>query len=138
MASDLISVNTKLDIQKIRADFPILGEQVNGRELVYFDNAATTQKPVPVLDALSGYYRHTNANIHRGIHFLAEKATAAFESSRTRIGTFLNAASTDEVIFTYGTTDGINLVAQTYGRKFLNEGDEIIISTMEHHSNIVP
>jgi cysteine desulfurase/selenocysteine lyase len=127
-----------LDINKIRQDFPILDEKVNGRDLVYFDNAATTQKPFVVLEALANYYGHYNANIHRGIHFLAEKATSAFEDSRTTIQKFLNAAHKEEIIFTYGTTDGINLVAQTYGRKFLKEGDEIIISTLEHHSNIVP
>ncbi|GLU56774.1 cysteine desulfurase [Dyadobacter frigoris] len=126
------------DIASIRNDFPILNEIVNGKQLVYFDNAATTQKPRIVLDALSGYYEHYNANIHRGIHHLAEKATAAFEESRRRLQKFINAELSEEVIFTYGTTDSINLVAQTYGRKFLKEGDEIIISTMEHHSNIVP
>jgi len=105
---------------------------------VYFDNAATTQKPRIVLDALSGYYEHYNANIHRGIHHLAEKATGAFEDTRRRMQKFINASLSEEVIFTYGTTDSINLVAQSYGRKFLKEGDEIIISTMEHHSNIVP
>lgn len=127
-----------LDIQKIRADFPILDEKINGKDLVYFDNAATTQKPLPVLEALTNYYGHYNANIHRGIHHLAEKATSAFEASRKTIQKFLNAKYTEEIIFTYGTTDGINLVAQTYGRQFLKAGDEIIISTMEHHSNIVP
>ena len=126
------------DIASIRNDFPILNEIVNGKQLVYFDNAATTQKPRIVLDALSGYYEHYNANIHRGIHHLAEKATAAFEDSRKRLQAFINAPSAEQVIFTYGTTDSINLVAQTYGRKFLKKGDEIIISTMEHHSNIVP
>ncbi|MFN8347178.1 MAG: cysteine desulfurase [Spirosomataceae bacterium] len=127
-----------IDILKVRADFPILEETVNGKPLVYFDNAATTQKPLPVLEALSNYYGRYNANIHRGIHFLAEKATSAFEASRLKIQEFLNAARVEEIIFTYGTTDGINLVAQSYGRHFLKEGDEIIISTMEHHSNIVP
>lgn len=127
-----------IDIQKIRQDFPILDEVVNGKPLVYFDNAATTQKPLPVLEALTNYYGHYNANIHRGIHFLAEKATSAFEASRHKIQTFLNARQAEEIIFTYGTTDGINLVVQTYGRRFLKEGDEIIISTLEHHSNIVP
>ncbi|WP_439584219.1 SufS family cysteine desulfurase [Dyadobacter bucti] len=131
-------MNNALDIDSIRNDFPILNEIVNGKQLVYFDNAATTQKPRLVLDALSGYYEHYNANIHRGIHHLAEKATSAFELSRRRLQAFLNATLAEEVIFTYGTTDGINLVAQTYGRKFLKEGDEIIITTMEHHSNIVP
>lgn len=127
-----------LNIASIRNDFPILNEVVNGKPLVYFDNAATTQKPRLVLDALSGYYEHYNANIHRGIHHLAEKATSAFEQSRKRLQAFLNAAHSEEIIFTYGTTDGINLVASAYGRKFLTEGDEVIISTMEHHSNIVP
>lgn len=126
------------DIASIRNDFPILNEVIGGKQLVYFDNAATTQKPRIVLDALSGYYEHYNANIHRGIHHLAEKATAAFEDSRRRVQKFINAPLAEQVIFTYGTTDSINLVAQTYGRKFLKEGDEIIISTMEHHSNIVP
>jgi cysteine desulfurase/selenocysteine lyase len=131
-------MNNFPDIASIRNDFPILNEIINGKQLVYFDNAATTQKPRIVLDALSGYYEHYNANIHRGIHHLAEKATAAFEDSRRRLQKFINAELSEEVIFTYGTTDSINLVAQTYGRKFLKEGDEIIISTMEHHSNIVP
>ena len=134
----LLDTKIQLDTAKIRADFPILNEVINGKPLVYFDNAATTQKPRSVLDALMGYYEHSNANIHRGIHFLAEKATAEFEASRRRIQTFLNARKADEIIFTYGTTDSINLVAQTYGRAFLTKGDEIIISTMEHHSNIVP
>lgn len=132
------TIQTELDIEAIRSDFPILNEVVNGKQLVYFDNAATTQKPRAVLDALSGYYEHYNANIHRGIHHLAEKATSAFEASRRRIQEYINARQHEEIIFTYGTTDGINLVAQTYGRAFLKEGDEIIISTMEHHSNIVP
>lgn len=127
-----------LNIEAIRRDFPILDQVVNGRQLVYFDNAATTQKPLPVLNALARYYEGYNANIHRGIHTLAEKATSAFEASRRAIQQFLNAAYLEEIIFTYGTTDGINLVAQTYGRRFLKEGDEIIITTMEHHSNIVP
>ncbi|WP_247231780.1 cysteine desulfurase [Telluribacter sp. SYSU D00476] len=132
------TIQTDLNIEAIRSDFPILSEVVNGKPLVYFDNAATTQKPRAVLDALNGYYEHYNANIHRGIHHLAEKATSAFEASRRRIQEYINARQHEEIIFTYGTTDGINLVAQTYGRAFLKEGDEIIISTMEHHSNIVP
>ncbi|PWJ58498.1 cysteine desulfurase/selenocysteine lyase [Dyadobacter jejuensis] len=127
-----------LDITAVRNDFPILNEVVNGKPLVYLDNAATTQKPKQVLDALAGYYGHYNANIHRGIHHLAEKATAAFEDSRKAMQQFVNASSSDEIIFTYGTTDSINLVAQTFGRSFLGKGDEIIISTLEHHSNIVP
>lgn len=131
-------MSNNFNIESIRKDFPILNELVNGKKLVYLDNAATTQKPQIVIDALSGYYEHYNANIHRGIHHLAETATAAFEDTRRSMQRFLNAPSAEQVIFTYGTTDGINLVAQTYGRKFLHEGDEIIISTMEHHSNIVP
>lgn len=124
--------------EKIRLEFPILHQHVQGHPLVYLDNAATTQKPQVVIDALSEYYQGYNANIHRGIHFLAEKATAAFEETRKSIAHFINAPETAEVIFTYGTTDGINLVAQTYGKAFLKEGDEILISTLEHHSNIVP
>jgi cysteine desulfurase/selenocysteine lyase len=127
-----------LDIQKIRADFPVLDQLVNGRPLVYFDNAATTQKPRAVLDALVHYYEHDNANIHRGIHALAERATANFEATRRAVQSFMNARETEEIIFTYGTTDGINLIARTYGQTYLGEGDEIIISTLEHHSNIVP
>lgn len=126
------------DVNKVRSDFPILNTEISGKKLVYFDNAATTQKPKVVVDALTAYYEQYNANIHRGIHHLAEKATAAFEETRKTVREFLNASSTEEIIFTYGTTDGINLVVDTYGRKFLNEGDEIIISTLEHHSNIVP
>lgn len=128
----------KLDINKIRADFPILHQKINGKDLVYFDNAATTQKPKVVLDALSEYYGEYNANIHRGIHHLAEKATAAYENTRKTICKFINAESIEEIIFTYGTTDSINLVAQSYGRTFIGKGDEIIITTLEHHSNIVP
>lgn len=126
------------DIQKIRADFPILDVQVQGNQLVYFDNAATTQKPQVVIDVLSAYYAGYNANIHRGIHHLAETATEAYEETRKTIQQFLNAKEPEEIIFTYGTTDGLNLVANTFGRAFIKEGDEIIISAMEHHSNIVP
>ncbi|UBM59161.1 cysteine desulfurase [Marinilongibacter aquaticus] len=125
-------------VEQIRKDFPILEQKINGKPLIYFDNAATTQKPKQVIDALTDYYSGYNANIHRGIHHLAEKATSAFEETRKAIARFLNAESSDEIVFTYGTTDGINLVANTYGEAFLSEGDEIIISTMEHHSNIVP
>lgn len=130
--------NDLLNTTMIREDFPILNEVINGKPLVYFDNAATTQKPRSVITALSGYYEHTNANIHRGIHHLAEKATAEFEATRKALQAFMNSSLPEEIIFTYGTTDGINLIAQTYGRAFLKAGDEIIISTMEHHSNIVP
>jgi cysteine desulfurase / selenocysteine lyase len=132
------SVLAPIDTLRVRQDFPILNQMVNGKPLVYFDNAATNQKPIPVLNALAHYYEHDNANIHRGIHTLAERATHDFEASRQKIQGFLNAQHLEEIIFTYGTTDGINLVAQSYGRAFLKAGDEIIISTLEHHSNIVP
>lgn len=127
-----------IDTQKIRADFPVLDQTINGKQLVYFDNAATTQKPSAVIDALLHYYQTDNANIHRGIHTLAERATRDFEATREAVRAFLGAASTEEIIFTSGTTQGINLVASTFGRKFIGEGDEIIISGLEHHSNIVP
>ncbi|MEM9389708.1 MAG: cysteine desulfurase [Bacteroidota bacterium] len=127
-----------LEIAKIREQFPVLHQNVNGRPLAYFDNAATSQKPKRVIDALSGYYSSYNANIHRGIHTLAEKATKAYEQTRFTVQQFIGAAEVEEVIFTKGTTEGINLVAATYGRKFIKKGDEIIISGLEHHSNIVP
>jgi cysteine desulfurase/selenocysteine lyase len=127
-----------LDIQAIREQFPILHQEVNGHPLVYFDNAATTQKPKVVIDAITDYYSGYNANIHRGIHTLAEKATKAFEDTRIIVQKFINAAEPEEIIFTKGTTDGINLVASSYGRTFLKEGDEVIVSHMEHHSNTVP
>lgn len=129
---------SNLDIKTIRGQFPVLDQKINGKPLVYFDNAATSQKPKQVINALIDYYQGYNANIHRGIHTLAERATSAFEETRAAIARFINAPSSDEVIFTYGTTDSINLVAQTFGRSSIGKGDEIIISTMEHHSNIVP
>lgn len=122
----------------VRVDFPILHQQVNGKPLVYFDNAATAQKPKSVIQALTHYYETENANIHRGAHYLAAKATQDYEDTREAVRQFLNAASTDEIIFTRGVTEAVNLVAQTYGRQNLRAGDEVIISTMEHHSNIVP
>ncbi|PIQ48993.1 MAG: cysteine desulfurase CsdA [Cytophagales bacterium CG12_big_fil_rev_8_21_14_0_65_40_12] len=128
----------KLDIQKIREEFPILHQQVNGKPLVYFDNAATNQKPQRVIDALVHYYQHDNANINRGVHTLAERATAAYENTRKSVQKFINANEVEEVIFTKGTSESINLVASSWGRKFLNQGDEVLISAMEHHSNIVP
>jgi cysteine desulfurase/selenocysteine lyase len=128
----------ELNINEIRSQFPILHQEIKGKKLVYFDNAATTQKPRVVIDALQSYYEGYNANIHRGIHYLAEKATAAFEETRKSVQNFLNAKYSEEIIFTYGTTDSINLVANTFGKKFIEKGDEIIISTLEHHSNIVP
>lgn len=131
-------VKSGLDIQKIREEFPILHQEVNGKPLIYFDNAATNQKPKRVIDALTYHYEHDNANIHRGIHTLAERSTAAFEETRKIVAEFIGANETEEIIFTKGTTESINLVASSFGRKFLNEGDEVVISAMEHHSNIVP
>ena len=126
------------DIAKIREEFPILHQKVNGKNLIYFDNAATNQKPKRVIEALVKYYEGFNANIHRGIHTLAEKATRAFEDTRLEAQKFINAKEAEEIIFTRGVTESINLVAASYGRAFLNPGDEIIISGLEHHSNIVP
>jgi cysteine desulfurase / selenocysteine lyase len=132
------TIQNEFDVYSIRKHFPILEREVKNKPLVYFDNAATTQKPKVVIDALVEYYSRFNANIHRGIHSLAEEATAAFEATRDTAKQFINAAAREEIIFTGGTTEGINLVAQTWGRQNINKGDEIIISTMEHHSNIVP
>jgi cysteine desulfurase / selenocysteine lyase len=126
------------DWSAIRADFPILDQQVHGQPLIYFDNAATTQKPRAVLDALRYYYEHDNANVHRGIHELSNRATAAFEAARTRAAKFINARTAEEIIFTRGTTEGINLVAQSWGSKNVKAGDKILLTEMEHHSNIVP
>lgn len=125
------------DIQKIRADFPILGRQVYGKPLVYLDNGATTQKPQQVVEAMTEEYYDVNANVHRGVHFLSQKATELHEQARETVRAFLNARSTAEIIFTRGTTESINLVASTFGDAFLKEGDEVIVSEMEHHSNIV-
>lgn len=127
-----------LDVGKVRQDFPILKEKVRGKPLVYLDNAATSQKPKVVIDAMARYYLTENSNIHRGIHFLSEQATRAYEDARLKVKRFLNASDTGEIIFVRGTTEGINLVAQSYGRTFIKAGDEIIVSAMEHHSNIVP
>jgi len=127
-----------IDIEKIRTQFPVLDQKVNGKPLIYFDNAATNQKPQRVIDALVNYYQSYNANIHRGIHTLAEKATKAYEDTRHSMQKFINAKHVEEIIFTRGVTESINLVASSYGRAFLKEGDEIIISGLEHHSNIVP
>ncbi|MDA3862006.1 MAG: cysteine desulfurase [Melioribacteraceae bacterium] len=129
----------KFDVNEIRKDFPILAREVNGKPLVYFDNAATTQKPNIVIDSMTHYYRYENANIHRGLHFLSEVATEQYENARIKVKEFVNAMSVSEIILTKGTTDGINLLANTMCRAdMLNEGDEIIISHMEHHANIVP
>lgn len=129
---------SSLDRKRLRKDFPALQQKVYGKPLVYLDNAATTQKPERVIDAVTRYYRTENANIHRGIYFLSEQATHAYESVRTKVQRFIHAPSDQEIIFVRGTTEGINLVAQSYVRTFLKPGDEILISTMEHHSNIVP
>ena len=126
------------DWSRLRADFPILDQQVHGQPLIYFDNAATTQKPRPVIDALRQYYEHDNANVHRGIHELSNRATAAFEAARARAAHFIHARSADEIIFTRGTTESINLVAHAWGSKHLKPGDRILLTEMEHHSNIVP
>lgn len=130
--------STRFDVDEVRRDFPILKEKVYGKPLVYLDNAATSQKPQLVIETLQKYYSLENANIHRGIHFLSERATQAYEDDRAKVRGFLNAAESREIIFVRGTTEGINLVAQSYGRKFIGEEDEIILSAMEHHSNIVP
>ena len=127
-----------MDIEQIRADFPVLHQEVNGKPLVYLDNGATTQKPQVVIDAIANYYRTTNSNVHRGAHTLSDQATQMFEDARTTMQKFLNAAKSEEIIWTRGTTESINLVAQTWVRSNVKAGDEIIISGMEHHSNIVP
>jgi cysteine desulfurase/selenocysteine lyase len=127
-----------IQVNAIRSLFPILHQEVNGHPLIYFDNAATTQKPVAVLDAIRQYYEKDNSNIHRGAHTLADRATRQYEETRESVRTLLNAREAAEVIFTKGTTESINLVAKTFGSKFIQKGDEILISTLEHHSNIVP
>ncbi|TYR34783.1 cysteine desulfurase [Sphingobacterium phlebotomi] len=126
------------DIEKIRTDFPILGREVNGRPLVYFDNGATTQKPKQVIDAITRYYADMNSNVHRGVHYLSQISTDAFEVTRRKVQAFIHAKHEHEIIITKGTTEAINIVASCYGRPFIDAGDEIIISAMEHHSNIVP
>ena len=127
----------KFLIDKIRSQFPILSQKIHGQTLIYFDNAATSQKPISVVDRISSYYKNENSNIHRGVHYLSQKATDEYEQSRNKIASYLNANHSSEIIFTKGTTDGINLVASSFG-ELLKQGDEIIISAMEHHSNIVP
>lgn len=136
--ASVLHSETVFNVHKIREDFPILKQRVHGKPLVYLDNAATSQKPQVVIDAITRYYSFENSNIHRGVHYLSSQATVAYENTRTIIKDFLNAASEKEILFVRGTTEGINLVAQSYGRTFFKEGDEIIISAMEHHSNIVP
>src|SRR5687767_7995215 len=127
-----------LDMDRIRADFPILDIRPRGKPLVYLDSAATSQKPRQVIDALRRYYEEENGNIHRGVHYLSELATARYDETREAARRFIKAASSNEVVFTRNTTEGINLVASSFGQAFIRPGDEIIISLMEHHSNIVP
>ena len=127
-----------VDWKAIREDFPILHEKAHGQPLIYFDSAATSQKPRKVLEALQNYYEHNNANVHRGLHELSSRATEAYERSRRRVAEYLGAASPEEIVFTRGTTESINLVAQAWGGKFLREGDVILLTEMEHHSNLVP
>ena len=126
------------DINKIRADFPILSRKVNGNQLIYLDNGSTAQKPKVVIDAIENYYSNQNANIHRGVHTLSQEITVAYENARITVQKHLNAKHPYEIIFTKGTTDSINLVASSFGKKYISEGDEILISAMEHHSNILP
>ena len=133
-----LTLKDQLDLTAIRKQFPVLYQSVNGNSLIYFDNAATTQKPLAVISEISRYYTEDNANIHRGIHTLAERATAAYENTRKSIAQFINANESEEIIFTKGTTDSINLVAHSLGGSLLKPGDEVLISCMEHHSNIVP
>ena len=129
---------TAFEVEKYRKDFPVLREKVHGKPLVYLDNAATTQKPQQVIDALNRFYSKENANIHRGVYYLSEQATDAYEIARAKVSRFLHAAFPQEIVFVRGATEGINLVAQSYGHAFVREGDEIVVSAMEHHSNIVP
>ena len=133
-----VTATPALDVERLRKDFPILAQRVRGKPLVYLDNAATSQKPRTVIDAVSRFYAAENANIHRGVHFLSERATAAYDRVRERVARFINAASPAEIVFTRGTTEGINLVAQSWARPRLKPGDEILITVLEHHSNIVP
>src|SRR5881392_2212178 len=127
------STKKKIDWHDVRDDFPILNQNVHGQPLIYFDNAATTQKPRAVLEALRHYYERDNANVHRGIHELSNRATAAFEAARTRAAKFINARSAEEIVFTRGTTEGINLVAMAWGAKHIKAGDKILLTEMEHH-----
>ena len=131
-------MNPVYDVQRIRADFPILQQQINGRPLAYLDNGASTQRPQAVLDAVNYYETHLHSNVHRGVHTLSQLSTDAFEAARERVRRYINAASTHEIVFVRGTTEAINLVAQSWGRSTLQPGDEIVISALEHHANIVP
>jgi cysteine desulfurase/selenocysteine lyase len=135
---DTIAASQKLDIEKVRKDFPILQTMVYGHPLVYLDNAATTQKPWAVIKAIEHYYTTTNSNVHRGVHYLSQRATEAYEEPRLKVAKFIGARHTHEIIYTRGTTDSINMVANCFARQYLKEGDSILVSGMEHHSNIVP
>ena len=137
-AATAAKARTSFDVQRVRRDFPILAERIHGKPLVYLDSANTSQKPQAVLEAMDHYYRHANANIHRATHLLSERATALYEGARAKAAAFINAPDPHTIVLTKGTTDGINLVAQSYGRSVLREGDEVLISWLEHHSNIVP
>jgi cysteine desulfurase / selenocysteine lyase len=136
--AELLQNTALLDVDRIREDFPILQEKIYGKPLIYLDNAATSQKPKAVIDSLVDYYSHYNANVHRAVHLLSTRATEACDRVREKVRSFINAASMDEIIFVRGTTEGLNLVAQTYGRQNIKAGDEVLISGLEHHSNIVP
>jgi cysteine desulfurase/selenocysteine lyase len=138
MKTGTVTMPDSIDVQAIRKDFPILASKVNGKPLVYFDNAATSQKPWAVIKAIENYYSTLNSNVHRGVHHLSQRATDAFEASRKKLADFINARHDHELIFTRGTTESINLVAHSFGKQFVGAGDEIIISALEHHSNIVP
>ena len=131
------AASTQLDWAALREDFPILRERVNDHALIYFDNAASSQKPSAVLDVVRNYYEHENANVHRGLHALSARATEHYEKSRNRVADFIGATTADEIVFTRGTTESINLVAQAWGGKFLHAGDVILLTEMEHHSNLV-
>lgn len=133
-----VPAQSRFDVARLRNDFPILQQRVNGKPLVYLDNAATTQKPQAVLEAILRYYTTMNSNVHRGVHTLSERATAEYEATRERVRAFLNAEKAEEIIFVRGTTEGLNLIAHSFGKRFINRGDEVLISGMEHHSNIVP
>jgi len=138
MSSQASTNRHAYDIDRVRDDFPVLREKVNGHPLVYLDNAATSQKPQSVIDAIRHYYESDNANVHRGVHTLSQRATAAYEGARETIRAFINAERAEEIVFVRGTTEGINLVASTYAREYVDPGDEVLITAMEHHSNIVP
>src|SRR5438552_7818867 len=137
-SSVLVPRSSIYDVARIREDFPILSRSVRGHPLVYLDNAATTQKPQAVIDRLVRYYAEENSNVHRGVHYLSEVATAAYEAARTTVKRFVNARDEKEIVFTRGTTEGINLVASSWGRRNLRRDDEVLITAIEHHSNIVP